>query len=164
MLSKLRGDGANTMICFFSDHGDMLGDHHGWQKESYFDVSARVPFLVSWPDSAPANVRREQLASLTDLFGLATSAAGAKELREGVDLMPALRDNGGTRECVFGCYGVPGTPLFKVMAREGPWKYIWMANGGREQLFNVVSDPQELRNVAREQADITSRLRAEWLG
>ena len=65
-----------------------------------------------------------------------TAAAGAKELREGVDLMPALRDNGGTRECVFGCYGVPGTPLFKVMAREGPWKYIWMANGGREQLFN----------------------------
>jgi len=159
-----RGDAATTMICFFSDHGDMLGDHHGWQKESYFDVSARVPFLVSWPDAAPANVQREQLASLTDLFGLATSAAGAKELREGVDLMPALRDNGGTRECVFGCYGIPGTPLFKMMAREGAWKYIWMANGGREQLFNVVSDPHELSNVAREQADITSRLRSRVVG
>jgi hypothetical protein len=39
---------------------------------------------------------------------------------------------------------VPGTRHFKFMVRSGDWKYIWMANGGREQLFNVKEDPNEL--------------------
>ena len=25
----------NVLICFFSDHGDLLGDHHGWQKQNF---------------------------------------------------------------------------------------------------------------------------------
>ncbi len=39
-----RGDAENTVICFFADHGDHLGDHHGWQKESYFEASCHIPF------------------------------------------------------------------------------------------------------------------------
>ena len=46
---EARPDADDTLICFFSDHGDHLGDHHAWQKESFFDASARIPFLVSWP-------------------------------------------------------------------------------------------------------------------
>ena len=42
------------MICFFADHGDHLGDHHGWQKESFFEQSCHIPFLVSWPAKLPA--------------------------------------------------------------------------------------------------------------
>jgi len=153
---EARGDGANTMICFFSDHGDHLGDHHGWQKESFFDVSARVPFLVSWPDKIAAGSRQEKLASLVDLFGLATAAAGAPEWREGVDLL-----NGPAREYLFGYYGIPGTPQYKVMVRHGNWKYIYLSNGGREQLFDVVSDPHELKNVAGQQREMANRLRAQ---
>ena len=28
------------------------------------------------------------------------------------------------------------------------FKYVWLANGGREQLFNLAEDPHELRNLA----------------
>lgn len=48
------------------------------------------------------------------------------------------------RERAFGLYGEPGSPRFKVMVREGAWKYIYLANGGFEQLFDVSSDPSEL--------------------
>ena len=34
------------------------------------------------------------------------------------------------------------------MVRSGDWKYIFMANGGREQLFNLRNDPNELTNLA----------------
>jgi choline-sulfatase len=72
---EARTDAANTLICFYSDHGDHLGDHHAWQKESFFEQSCHVPFLVSWPAELPAGERNDALVSLTDLFGIATSAA-----------------------------------------------------------------------------------------
>ena len=157
---EARGDAANTMICFFSDHGDHLGDHHGWQKESFFEASAHVPFLVSWPDHFKAGIKRDQLVSLTDLFGLATTVAGGADLRQGADLMGALTKNESTRDHLFGFYGVPGTPQYKVMARRGEWKYIYMANGGREQLFDLRSDPGENQNLVSTRKDIAAKMRA----
>jgi SAM-dependent methyltransferase len=40
------------------------------------------------------------------------------------------------------------------------WKYIFMANGGREQLFNLRADPDELCNRAAEAQDIRAELNA----
>jgi choline-sulfatase len=152
-------DAANTIICFFTDHGDHLGDHHAWQKESFFEASCHIPFLVSWPARLPADMQRAELVSLVDLFGIATGAAmagqrpttndrwlPAAELRDGIDLLGVLAGTAQPREFLTSMYGEPGTPLFKIMVRQGPWKYIFLANGGREQLFNVVEDPQELHN------------------
>ena len=70
---EARGDADNTLICFFADHGDHLGDHHAWQKESFFEASCHIPFLVSWPARLPRATRREELVCLTDLFGIATT-------------------------------------------------------------------------------------------
>ena len=65
------------------------------------------------------------------------------------------------REFLFGYYGAPGTPRFKIMVRHKEWKYIFMANGGREQLFNLNEDPKELRNAIGSHADIAKQLRAK---
>ncbi|MHB9107575.1 MAG: sulfatase family protein [Armatimonadota bacterium] len=154
-----RADADNTLICFFSDHGDLLGDHHGWQKECYFDAACRIPFLVSWPARLPSDVRNDGLAALTDLFGIATSAAGPPELREGHDLLGMLAGRVGPRDHYVGMYEAPGSQDFKVMVRQGEWKYIYMANGGREQLFNLADDPHELRTRADDCPDTVRALR-----
>ncbi len=153
------GDAENTLICFFTDHGDHLGDHHAWQKESFFEESCHIPLLVSWPARVPAGVRRPELAGLVDLFGVATRAAGAPDLRDGIDLLGVLDGRAAPRERLFGYYGRPGTPGFKVMVREGAWKYIFMANGGLEQLFNLEEDPREMRQLAGSDPEVAARLR-----
>ena len=170
---EARGDADNTLICFFADHGDHLGDHHAWQKESFFEPSCHVPLLVSWPALLPADVRRGELVSLTDLFGLAvgaaTGSAGEVETRDGMDVLGMLRGEVSPRSCLVGMYGEPGTPLFKVMVRERDaakgqaaesrgWKYIFMANGGYRQLFDLASDPYELHNLADEHPEVVRRL------
>lgn len=153
------GRAENTLICFFADHGDHLGDHRAWQKEGYFEASCRVPFLLSWPARLAAGVRRADLVSLADLFGIATAAAGAPELREGVDVLGTLVERAEPRSELFGFYGVPGTASFKVMLRQGVWKYVFMANGAREQLFDLASDPGELTELSATRKDVRDRLR-----
>jgi arylsulfatase len=157
---EAREDADDTLICFFADHGDHLGDHSAWQKESFFDASCRIPFLLSWPAHLPADVRREELICLTDLFGIATAASGAVETREGCDVLGVLRDEEAPRDALFGYYGSPGTPRFKIMVRQGDWKYIFLANGGYEQLFDVVNDPGEVDDTAERQPEKLSALRA----
>jgi len=159
-----RADADSTVICFFTDHGDMLGDHHAWQKECYFEASCHIPFLVSWPARLPADERRHELVALTDLFGIATTAAGAPELRDGANLIGMVEGRCAPREAYVGIYEIPGTPLFKCMVRCREWKYIFMANGGREQLFDLDEDPSELRNRVAEAPQVAQELRGIAIG
>lgn len=154
---EARPDADNTLICFFSDHGDHLGDHGAWQKESFFEAACRIPFLVSWPKQLPGNTRRKDNAGLTDLFGIAMKAAGQAETRDGGDVL----DSTAQEQARFGYYGRPGTPQFKIMVRSGEWKYVFMANGGIEQLFNIGNDPHDLREVSAQNPAVLERLRNE---
>ena len=158
---EARPDADNTLICFFSDHGDHMGDHRAWQKESFFEASCRVPMLLSWPGQLAPNTRFNGLAALTDLFGLATTASGAAELRDGHDLLNTLLGTAPQRDALIGMYGTPGTRHFKCMIRQGDWKYIWLANGGRQLLFNVRLDPNESRSLVVAEPAVLAYLRAE---
>lgn len=155
-----RADADNTVICFFADHGDHLGDHRAWQKESFFEAATRVPFLVSWPAHLPGGKQSNELVSLADLFGIATSAAGVPEFREGVDLLGTFAGTVSPRSELVGVYGGPGTADFKVMVRHAQWKYVFIANGGREQLFDVCADPAELKELSSAVPDVVQQLRA----
>jgi len=43
---------------------------------------------------------------------------------------------------------------------ESRWKYLWYPEGGREQLFDLVDDPYELRDRAAEEPGEAARLRS----
>lgn len=163
---EAREDAENTLICFFSDHGELLGDHHGWGKSSFFEASTRVPFLLSWPAELPADERSNDLVSLTDLFGIATRAAGSPELRDGSDVIGSVLGDAEPQERLFGYHETPRKtshftipPNFTMMVREGDWKYVYAANGGREQLFDVASNPRETEQRLDDRPDVADRLR-----
>jgi choline-sulfatase len=161
LLDSLETDAqsSNTLICFVSDHGDHMGDHHAWQKESFFEASCKIPFLLSWPEKLPQGTQSEQLVCLTDLFGLATSASGEAEVRDGIDIIRALNDKELQRDHLIGYHGLPGTNDFKAMVRKDEWKYIFMANGGLEQLFNLKNDPDEKENLCVTHSDSCDQLK-----
>ena len=161
-----RHDADNTLICFFSDHGDHLGDHSAWQKESYFEASCRIPFLLSWPRRIARSGIRDDLVCLTDLFGVATGAAGTTEVREGVDVLGVLAGRATGRDRLVAAYGEPGTRHFKVMVRQRQWKYIYFSNGAGQQLFDLIADPNEISNLASRNPGRVAEMRRaarEWL-
>jgi arylsulfatase len=157
---EARPNSENVLICFFSDHGDLLGDHHGWQKQNFFEAACRVPILLSWPSVLPAGTARNELISLADLFGIATEAAGECDAREGTNVLKMLRGECAPREYLVGLLEPPGSQDFKLMVLTDEWKYIFMANGGREQLFNLEEDPNELSNQVASAPKIRNDLHA----
>jgi choline-sulfatase len=158
---EARDDADNTLICFFSDHGEMMGDRGMSQKATYFEPACHVPMLVSWPARLPANQRNDSIACLADLFGIATGAAGTLDVREGIDLLGVIDGRAKPREYLLGYIGHLGANGYKLMVRGGRWKYIFLATGGHELLFDVQNDPQELHNLAAEEPEVLARFREQ---
>ena len=81
-------------------------------------------------------------------------------MREGIDVLKMLRNEGARRQYLIGMVEVPGSHDFKIMVLTDEWKYIFMANGGQEQLFNPKKDPNELSNCVSSSPAIKSDLYA----
>lgn len=145
----------NTMVVFTSDHGEMLGDHWAYGKRTFYEASARVPLIISHPQTLPAGHRRSQFATLLDIYASFAEAGGytPPDTCRGFDLRPVCRDPGHTpRQRIHGEIG--RGPALKMMLRFGDFKYVYHANGGVDTLFDLRQDPGEFHNLAAERPDI----------
>jgi arylsulfatase len=74
---KRTGQRDNTLVIFMSDHGELLGDHGMYLKGPYFyDVSVRVPLIVSMPGTVKGGRRLSTFVELVDLTPTLLEAAG----------------------------------------------------------------------------------------
>jgi choline-sulfatase len=152
-LLKTLGDcglAEDTIIIFSGDHGDMLGERGLWYKMHWFEMAARVPFVVHAPSKFTAH-RVSQSMSTADLLPtLVELAGGAVDPSlplDGRSLLPHLQGNGGHDE-VLGEYMGEGTNSPLMMIRRGDWKFIY-SEVDPLLLFNVANDPKELENLAQ---------------
>ena len=56
MLADLKAKGLeqNTIVIFTSDHGDLMGEHKRHNKGLPYEGSAKVPFVIRWPEKITA--------------------------------------------------------------------------------------------------------------
>lgn len=158
MLER-QGQLERTLILFFSDHGDMTGDHHLWRKSYAYEPSARVPMLMRWPEgliSARRGQVREEPVELRDILPTLLDAAGGSTQRplDGQSLLRCVAKNGsGWRESIDlehdVCYD--RSNHWSALT-DGRWKYIFHARDGEEQLFDLRKDPAELHDLAGDTA------------
>jgi arylsulfatase A-like enzyme len=145
-----RGWLEETLIVFFSDHGDMLGDHHLWRKSYAYEASAKVPFLLRWP-GAPSR-RVDAVAEMRDVLPTFLEAAGvqAQHPLDGRSLLPvATGRETNWRRWLDLEHGPCYSPENHWNAlTDGRHKYIFHAHDAREQLFETASDPGELTDLA----------------
>jgi choline-sulfatase len=138
-----------TIIVYTVDHGEMLGDRGIWYKNSFYDQSARVPFIWSFPKELPTNrvvaapaMNLDIFPTLCDLCGLAKPAG-----LEGRSLVPLLRgtETGADRFALSENYrgGFTGR-----MIRTAQWKYFFYTNG-EEYLYDLSTDPDEETNLVK---------------
>jgi arylsulfatase A-like enzyme len=160
---KARGTWDNTLVLFTADHGEMMGAHGMMSKGRFYEESARVPLVVRWPGHVKTG-RTKALAQMADVYPTIVEAIGG-ELSPGrfaKSLLPvATGKAAAVRDVAISEIGAIA-PL-NMMARDA--RYKWWAEGEREFLFDLESDPLELRNLAGEpaQRDTLSRMRGLML-
>jgi len=181
LLEALKDNGLaeNTVVIFTSDHGDGYAAHRWHQKSVLYDESCRVPFIIRWPGEARHNETDERLISVgIDLMPTISDIVGV-ETPEGPyfgrSVLPFVVDANGqasTHEYVVTEAEVRVTPNETYHGRSlrtAEYKYhIWSKGKKRDQLFDMVNDPGETRNLAG-LPDYAGQLKkhralfAEWL-
>ena len=162
VLEAVGGSAVPPITVFSTDHGDHGGAHGlPYKGPAMYEELVRVPLVISWPGRIRAS-RSDALVSLIDLLPTLCDLAGvpSPDGVDGLSLRPILEQRGGkVREMVFGEYY--GKQAWRVpirMVRTARWKYVRYLGHG-EELYDLDSDPGELRNLAREPNSASERAR-----
>ena len=146
----------NTLIVYSSDHGDMLGSHGLLRKGVFYKESAQVPLVLSWPGRIDAGQENGMLLGLIDIYPTLIGLCGlrAPEGAHGQDHSAGVLrgDRVGSRDVLHFSTG-QRDPAFRS-GRRGlrTHRHLYVTDGSKEQLFDSLDDPFEMRNLAGDRA------------
>lgn len=131
------------IVVYTSDHGEMLGQHGVWEKQKFYEASARVPLVIRWPRAfGPGRVGVN--VNLCDLYATLCGLAGL-QAPEGLDsrsLVPLLRgDASGWCDESISHFGHTN-----LMIKRGNLKYQYYGEDMPEVLFDLERDPTETQD------------------
>ncbi len=135
----------------------MLGERGLWYKMCWYENSARVPLIVSYPSAfRPARVSKavahvDFLPTLVDIATDGKGIGGYPTPLEGCSLLPHLSGSGG-HDAAFGEYCAEGTEWPVFMIRRGRTKFV-QSKADPDQLYRLDADPLERSNRAEDPSE-----------
>ena len=176
LVAKLEemGIADNTLIVLTGDNGGDhpettggLRDFKGWSHEG----GVRAPLIAKWPGKIEKGSSCEEMVISMDFYPTFLELAGLESLpaehMDGISLAPLLTGEGivSERDTLFWHYPHYHRTKPYGAIREGGWKLIEFFEDGELELFDLKSDPAELKNLAKEKpekaADLHAKLK-EW--
>ncbi|MCL1910185.1 MAG: sulfatase-like hydrolase/transferase, partial [Kiritimatiellaeota bacterium] len=155
----------DTLIIFCSDHGDNMFDHGMVRKCEPFETSAGIPLFIKFPramSEGRAGVTDERVCELRDIYPTICEICGipAPQNIDGVSLLGgAVSPNAPESNHIHGEHPDVQNLNNHWIAR-GDYKYAWYSATGRELLFNLREDPNELHDLAPSAPPALAELRA----
>lgn len=156
------GVADDTIIVFTSDHGLAVGRHGLMGKQSMFEHSMRVPFVIAGPSVPKGKVVQERIY-LQDAVATALDFADAD--RDGVEfksLRPLMEGKTTTHyDAIYGAYEV-GSQRAVIHGKD---KLILYPKGNVALLYDLERDPLEKEPIADSPASdaVKKRLFAKLL-
>ena len=188
---NLRDD---TLIVYVTDNGWInMPDKSRYaprSKQTPYEGGIRTPIMFSWPNGGLEPAERPEVVSSIDLFPTVLAAAGAKipDGLPGLNLLENLQKQKPVeRSGIFGesfAHDIadiekPEASLIFRWRIEGKWKLLLTYDGEvnryksthprtekRPQLFDLLADPHEKKNLAGQHpevvADLAAKIAAWW--
>ncbi len=158
-LEQVNQDLDDWIIIYTSDHGEMLGEHGIWEKQKFFEASARVPLIIRWPKSFDGGRIVQENVNLCDLFATLCELCEipAPADLDSRSLAPLLHGNGeGWRNESVSQFGARN-----LMIKWDGLKYQYYGEEMPEALFDLERDPSERMNFIDDPryADILAKFR-----
>ncbi len=146
ILETLRKNGLldSTIVVFTADHGDMCGEHGRLDKGVPYEGSARIPFLLYYPDKVNAGSVVGPVLSCVDFLPtilalMGVSTAGTEEGRDASTLFTGA-DSSNWNDIAF--LRIRNDWLCALNSR---YKLVYSTKGD-PWLFDLEKDPEELVN------------------
>lgn len=147
------GQWDDTLIVYTSDHGESAGAHGLWFKHLMNDESVGVPFIMVG-EGVAAGAVVDAPVSHVDVTPTLLAWVGAEDQSPtdlpGRSLLDVSRLDAGRP--VFSEYHANWSVDGTFMLRDGRYKYIEHI-GASPQLFDVLADPAECNDLARDAAN-----------
>jgi arylsulfatase A-like enzyme len=157
-----------TVVVLWSDHGFHLGENGLWAKGTNFELSTRVPLIVSVPGLPTAGRNSPGLVELVDVYPTLVDACGLPmpEGLEGTSFRPLLDDpDRPWKSAAFSQYAHRVSPSGQIQMKRGgstnvtgyslrtvDFRFTEWSLPDHEfyeaELYDHRTDPQENRNVA----------------
>ena len=149
----------NTLVVFSSDNGYSCGHHGFWHKGNgtfplnMYENSVKVPFIMSQPGRIPEGRVSEAMVSqydfmptLLDYLGLPDPNDDMSPGRSFVSVLTGKTNDAQDKIVVFDEYG----PVRMIRTQE--WKYVHRYPYGPHELYDIVNDPRERKNLVDDKA------------
>jgi arylsulfatase A-like enzyme len=143
------------VVVFTSDHGDILGDHNHFSKGLFaYEGNVKVP-LIFWIPGLRHSLYSHLVQSIDIAPTLLRVAGGvAPGGVQGVNLIPGFLHDSPMVDSVGSMIGHHPRLRMVRTVRYKYWTY-----GGVEYLFDLLSDPGEMVNLAGSQPSVLSEMR-----
>jgi arylsulfatase A-like enzyme len=155
-----RDMGSNTLVAITGDHGEAFGDPHPtWGHGArIYEENVHVPLML-WGPRLFQGRRSAQIGSHVDLCPTLADVMGLPPdpSWHGRSLFDRLHPPR--------AYFYAANDDYLLGLREGSWKYIYNATLGRDELYDLRTDPTEQKNRAAAETARVLRLRqhlAAW--
>ncbi len=159
---------ANTLLFFLTDNGGAKameadnGKLRGF-KGSLYEGGIRTPWIVSWPNRFHGGRRIETPIISLDILPTVVEATQGKidpvHSFDGKSILPLIESRGHPHHSHL--FWDNGGPKREWAIRHGKWKL----HSTRDQLelHNLMLDPSEKTNLAKQEPQIADRLKSHYL-
>ena len=148
----------NSIVIFTSDHGDNLGEHGLIGKHNMYEGAVRVPLIVRSPGRVPAGQVTDRFVSWMDIAPTILESAGIPVPKnwEAQSLWPLINDpQAPGRDAVYAELArdhIQQEAEMMIMRRDRKWKVVFYLAQENGELYDLETDPREVRNLWHEPA------------
>lgn len=153
----------NTIVIFITDNGPNTDRYNGnmrGRKGSPHEGGSRVPCFIRWPNGITAGTTIPHISAHIDMLPTLVELLNVPSPEtlplDGISLAPLLTDPN---------TDWPDRPIFGHWGRSGSVRtpqYRLVVKPSGTELYDMIADPDESNNIAKQQVAVLNRLKSEY--